>query len=871
MADNTGIYLEGCYDSLLQQKELISEIAASDLSGQDPGFDCYIRVSGIVRENENSIIKIQRVLYALNCVKCSFAFVYYYDADSSHMYFGVNARNKTLLVQTLRSVYGVMLSEQDYSKRQVFCDQSIQLKGLIKGSLDKNEKLTESVMDHLVSFGDKRKFAIVVIARPISKSDIRHGIKAWGATVAACEEELTSSVSKESGLTSISRTRKNSRISEYLELATKYYEWALQGESHGLWDTLVKVYGEDNVIVDSVIGVVNADCSNSEKMPEGIYKLPLIPGTDSAVSSFSDAVLVHKIEDIKRAEICSNSKGKYYWMYKALSNKHTSNELAALIELPYKDTFGFCVKDDVSFDVYRKQSEGISLGNIVHEGVITNAEYFIDPNELIRHGLVVGLTGSGKTNSIKSLLKSLWELPKSIPFLVIEPAKSEYWQLYNLGCRDMTVYSLDAKDNHLYINPFECETIDGKRASIQTHIDYVFAAFKASFIMYTPQPYILENAIYRIYEDCGWNIANDLNPYGDIYPTIEQLFRVIPSVVEDMGYTARTRDELISALQARVNSLRLGQKGSILNVRKSCSIRNLFGKNAVIELDAIGDDEVKAFVISMILIKLKEYRTYQSDSQKEIRHFLLIEEAHRLLKNCSMGTGENADPRGNAVEFFCNMLAELRSKGQAFLVADQIPSKLAPDLVDNTNLKIIHRVVSEKERSLIGKSSHMTEDQIESIATFGQGFAAVYSEGDNRPILVKARYANVEGQKLTQEEVHRQCVEINSREMIRNEMRNAPGTCILCPFAYSCDYKTRQRIVQRYDDVIARVEKGIRSDDGNATAIFLGAFDEIREDMIKQNAGTLNRAEVACAVLVLLNKCGLSVEKYFSDMLNRFM
>ena len=163
----------------------------------------------------------------------------------------------------------------------------------------------------------------------------------------------------------------------------------------------------------------------------------------------------------------------------------------------------------------------------------------------------------------------------------------------------------------------------------------------------------------------------------------------------------------------------------------------------MIELEDIGDDDVKAFIISLLLIELLEYRRQQEDCQKEVRHLMLIEEAHRLLKNVQGGTGENADPRGAAVEFFCNLLAELRSKGQGFIVADQIPSKLAPDLIKNTNLKIVHRTVAEEERRLIGGAMHMTEAQIDSLASLRQGVAAVYSEGDNRPKLVNPTYAEL--------------------------------------------------------------------------------------------------------------------------------
>lgn len=63
---------------------------------------------------------------------------------------------------------------------------------------------------------------------------------------------------------------------------------------------------------------------------------------------------------------------------------------------------------------------------------------------------------------------------------------------------------------------------------------------------------------------------------------------------------------------------------------------------------------------------------------------MMIEEAHRLLKNVPEG-GEGGNTRAKTVEFFCNLLAEIRTFGQGIIIADQIPTKIAPDTIKNTN------------------------------------------------------------------------------------------------------------------------------------------------------------------------------------------
>ena len=799
---------------VLQAEHLIYDAVSEHIGCGDPFEDVvYVRLDGICRNNDedvdNRIKEMQGVLYSLHAMNTKFAIMYYFSGSSLEVYLGLERTEYEKVLEVFRGCYGVACKEKEsfkpllLSENEVYKDSSMKLFGFVKGNLEKREDLSKSVIDSVMAGAFKKKFAIIIVAKPILKEDSRAIAERWSEICAKCEMTQSEQKSGTDGINTTSYEAKESLILEYNKLAEKYYTLAAKGAACGAWDTSVKIYAEQEETADSVVGIIAANSSNPETLPESVRQIKV---RGRAQHQIGYDVYIYRYQGQRL--VMNDLNGE---IYDALTNYYTSDELATIAELPCQDMFGFSVKDNVNFDVSRDIRKGISLGNIIYNGQITDNEYYVDPNELIRHSVVVGLTGSGKTNSVKSLLVSLHNQPKSISCMIIEPAKSEYWELYNLGFEDLNIYTTESVANRLYINPFECEKVNGKRVSIQTHIDHVFAAFKASFIMYTPMPYVLEKAIYAIYEDCGWDISADTNPYGEIYPTIEHLYWKIPIIVDVMGYGERMKDELISSLQSRINSLRIGLKGNMLNVKKSSRIEELFEKNTVIELDGIGDDEVKAFIISMILIKLKEYRSQQEDSQKAIKHFLLIEEAHRLLKNVSSGTGESADPRGNAVEFFCNLLAELRSKGQAFLIADQIPTKLAPDVVDNTNLKIIHRLVTEKERDLMGRATHMTPEQIDYISTFTQGVAAVYSEGDVHPKLVKAKYAGVyKTSDWLHDEVYSRCIDRTQQKFINNAMVKAEGVCRQCPYAYICDYSFKgnmKKKIPNYQDLYKDEER----------------------------------------------------------------
>ncbi|MBX9687514.1 MAG: DUF87 domain-containing protein, partial [Candidatus Obscuribacterales bacterium] len=168
-------------------------------------------------------------------------------------------------------------------------------------------------------------------------------------------------------------------------------------------------------------------------------------------------------------------------------------------------------------------------------------------NALKNHVLICGSTGSGKTNTCFNLLEQL--LRQKIPFLVIEPAKSEYRHLFmssEMLKEAARIYTVsDNTASAFKINPFEI--LPG--VNVQSHIDALLAIFRASFEMYSPMPQVLSRAICSLYESRGWDLVlsrntrlpRDFNPTdplpSGIFPTMQDLFESIDSVTESFGYS----------------------------------------------------------------------------------------------------------------------------------------------------------------------------------------------------------------------------------------------------------------------------------------------------------------------------------------------
>lgn len=422
----------------------------------------------------------------------------------------------------------------------------------------------------------------------------------------------------------------------------------------------------------------------------------------------------------------------------------TSGQLANYVHLPAHECPGFAVTTVAAFDTVRRPAAGprpLRLGRVMHLRRLTDEPYQVDAADLARHALVAGVTGSGKTTTLLHLLGELDGA--DVPFLVIEPAKAEYRALLEhpvIGSRLRVFTPGDERIAPFRLNPFEVPV----GINVAQHLDLLRAVFAAGFAMWTPLPQTLEQCLHEVYADRGWNLATGENTRLGrdddrtlAAPTLSDLVAKVDEVVPRLGYEQRISDDIRAALVTRLNALRAGAKGRMLDVRRSIPMDQLLASPTVLELEWMGDDDDKAFVMALLLVRLAEHRRAEGQS-RTLRHVLLIEEAHRVLAAVLRHGGEeSADPRAKAVETFTQLLTEIRAYGQGVVVADQVPIRLAPDVLKNTGLKLAHRTVAADDRAALAATMAMDEPQAEALITLANGEAAVFGVGDDAPVLVQ--------------------------------------------------------------------------------------------------------------------------------------
>jgi hypothetical protein len=83
------------------------------------------------------------------------------------------------------------------------------------------------------------------------------------------------------------------------------------------------------------------------------------------------------------------------------------------------------------------------------------------------------------------------------------------------------------------------------------------------------------------------------------------------------------------------------------------------------------------------------------------------------------------------------MLAEIRKYGEGMIIVDQIPNKLASEVLKNTNTKIIHRIFSKDDKDAVGDTMFMNEKQRQYLSSLEVGQAVVFSENTEIPVHVQ--------------------------------------------------------------------------------------------------------------------------------------
>lgn len=388
-------------------------------------------------------------------------------------------------------------------------------------------------------------------------------------------------------------------------------------------------------------------------------------------------------------------------------------------------------KEVVSYHRNGAQKD-IVLGNVFTMGSATNTKVHLDINSLTMHTFVTGSTGSGKSNTVYEILNQLRE-HYNIPFLVVEPAKGEYKDMFG-QFKDVSVYGTNPKKTAmLKINPFRFP----EDVHVLEHLDRLVEIFNVCWPLYAAMPAILKEAVERAYAVTGWNLTTSVNANGDKFPNFADVLEQIETVINESKYSADSKGDYSGALLTRVRSLTTGLNGIIFS-GDDIPNEDLFDKNVIVDLSRVGSTETKSLIMGLLVMKLNEYRMSSGKINSSLSHITVLEEAHNLLKRTSTEQStESANLLGKSVELLANSIAEMRTYGEGFVIADQSPGLLDMSVIRNTNTKIVLRLPDRSDRELVGYAAGLNDEQIDELSKLKRGVAAVYQNDWVEPILAQ--------------------------------------------------------------------------------------------------------------------------------------
>lgn len=469
----------------------------------------------------------------------------------------------------------------------------------------------------------------------------------------------------------------------------------------------------------------------------------------------------------------------------------SSSELAIHAGLPNHSVPGIPVLECAEFgrtvSTYDSVSDidvknySVKIGKIWHMNQEENLPVDLNPDSLASHTFITGSTGAGKSNTVYQILSECHRLGKK--FLVVEPAKGEYKNIFGGNC-DVSVYGTNPDLTALLrINPFSFphgNEDSAKNIHILEHLDRLIEIFNVCWPMYAAMPAVLKEAVEKSYEDCGWNLTESTNlDYGDnLYPSFADVTRNIRTIIDSSEYDSENKGAYKGSLITRLKSLTNGINGLIFT-SDEIPAKDLFDENVIVDLSRVGSAETKSLIMGLLVLKLQEYRMTGSEMNAPLRHVTVLEEAHNLLKRTSTEQSQDSgNLLGKSVEMLTNSIAEMRTYGEGFIIADQAPALLDMAVIRNTNTKIIMRLPDKDDRELVGKAANLNDDQITELAKLPRGVAAVYQNEWVEAVLCKVKHFKDEANPLKYKKPEKQAVADDVSDRIEIARLLCKGTAV---------------------------------------------------------------------------------------------
>lgn len=346
-----------------------------------------------------------------------------------------------------------------------------------------------------------------------------------------------------------------------------------------------------------------------------------------------------------------------------------------------------------------------SLGTVIYPSNKPYCSFGLREDEWIKHLLIVGMTGTGKTNLAFQILRELAK--KNKPFMVFD-WKRNYRALKQLQeLQETQVFAVGRHESPFYFNPLVPPPGTEPGEWLMKLVDVL----KHAYFVGEGVEFLLREAIDWVYEKTGFLDGSN---------------KEIPTFYRVKEYLYRSRAQGRMALW-KASAMRVVESlcfrhglGPVLNVQEGWDYAKLLNAPVVLELDVLSDSD-KVFFTEAMILWLYEFRKNEG-RREEFKHALLIEEAHHILSAFK----EKALGNETIME---TSLRQIREFGEAVIVIDQEPSKLSDSIKANTYTKIVFNLGNGKDIHDMSSCLNLTKEEAKYIDWLDVGHAMVSLKG----------------------------------------------------------------------------------------------------------------------------------------------
>ncbi len=422
-----------------------------------------------------------------------------------------------------------------------------------------------------------------------------------------------------------------------------------------------------------------------------------------------------------------------YLRYSIADSLEEKNEIAQILKLLYEKNLNKLLDSKVLLEPPMEQviKGEYPLAQVEYNG----KELFsfgLNEKDWARHMCVTGMSGSGKTTFAFKILENF--IQKQKPFLVLDWKKS-FRPLTSVNPDLLTFTVGNEKVSNLFkmnIN-MPPKGVEPKEW-INVLCDILTESFGTSFGVHK----VLLETLDEIFEK--WGVYEG----GKHYPNWQHVKKMLELKAKESR--GRETEWYESALRI-ATVLTFGSFGKVINYdgKKSLPIEDLFDKQAIFELNSLGNIEKKFFCEFVLTYIYKLKKAQERKPNEGFNYAILVDEAHNVfLKNRTNFLAESVTDM---------VYREMREYGISLICLDQHISKLSDTVKGNSACNIaFQQQLPEDIREI--SSLMQLEDKKESFSRIPVGSAIVkLSERHTIPFLIKIPFTELRNQILSDEKI----------------------------------------------------------------------------------------------------------------------